>query len=207
MCGYVGVFELRCRSRREGYLCPGCRASARYQHQAQTIATLFGASDLAALVDQPAFADLRIYEPGVIGPFRKYWARLPHCTNSYFWPDVGLGQVHEGLRCESLEALTFPDASFDLVVTADIFEHVRRPWAAFEAIAHVLTPGGVHVMAIPTAEPLPRTSEPRVDTTSEVDVMLKEPIYHGSPKDPNGSLVYTDFGADLPQRLTAWATR
>ena len=27
------------------------------------------------------------------------------------------------------------------------------------------------------------------------------PVYHGSPVDPQGSLVYTDFGMDLPEQL------
>jgi hypothetical protein len=42
-----------------------------------------------------------------------------------------------------------------------------------------------------------------VDTSGDEDRLLKPPVYHGSPKDPRGSLVYTDFGADLPARLTA----
>jgi hypothetical protein len=57
-------------------------------------------------------------------------------------------------------------------------------------------------MSIPTPHPLPAVSQPRVDTSTDEDVLLAEPVYHGSPRDPRGSLVYTDFGADLPGRLT-----
>jgi hypothetical protein len=35
---------------------------------------------------------------------------------------------------EDLEALTFPDESFDLVITQDVFEHVLRPAKAFAEI-------------------------------------------------------------------------
>ena len=34
-------------------------------------------------------------------------------------------------------------------------------------------------------------------------MLLKPAVYYGSPKDPQGSLVYTDFGADLAPRLVA----
>src|SRR3954454_17534633 len=76
VCGFQGRFELLCRSRREGFLCPGCRASLRYQHQAQTIVDLYGHRDtpsLSALAKDPQLAELTIYEPGVIGPYRKLW--------------------------------------------------------------------------------------------------------------------------------------
>ena len=204
VCGFQGSFELLCRSPREGFNCPECRSSLRYQHQAQTIVSTLGgrAASLVALVETDAFQGLRIFEPGVVGPFRKYWNSLPGYQSSYFWPDVTLGQSREGVRCEDLERLTFPDDSFDIIVSSDIFEHVRRPWDAFRSLLRVLAPGGWHVMSIPTSYPLPAVSEPRVDTSTDEDRLLKPAVYHGSPKDPNGSLVYTDFGSDLPRLLT-----
>jgi hypothetical protein len=206
VCGYQGSFERVHRSAREGFPCPDCRSSLRYQHQAQTIVTLLGrqrTTDLVTLVRTDSrFRELRLYEPGVIGPFRKHWQHLPGYHSSYFWPDVAPGDRREGVRCEDLEHLTFDDESFDLVVTSDIFEHVRRPWDAFASVLRVLAPGGWHVMSIPTTHPLPGMSHARVDTATNEDRLLKPAVYHGSPKDPRGSLVYTDFGADLPARLT-----
>ncbi|MDQ3729972.1 MAG: hypothetical protein M3355_10330 [Actinomycetota bacterium] len=40
-----------------------------------------------------------------------------------------------------------------------------------------------------------------MDTSGPDDVHLDEPRYHGSPVDPDGSLVYTDFGLDLVEEL------
>jgi hypothetical protein len=207
VCGYVGSFELLCRSRREGFLCPTCGSSLRYQHQAQVIVSLLGhqtTTDLATLAaGSSRFHALRIYEPGLVGPFRQHLGRLPGYQQSYFWSQVAVGQHHEGVRCEDLEHPTYAPDSFDLIITSDIFEHVRRPWHGFRALFGVLERGGVHVMSIPTEHPLSATSQPRVDTSGDGDRLLKPAVYHGSPNDPRGSLVYTDFGADLPDRLTA----
>jgi SAM-dependent methyltransferase len=38
-----------------------------------------------------------------------------------------------------------PDASFDLVVSSDVFEHIDRPWLAATEIARILKPGGLAI--------------------------------------------------------------
>jgi SAM-dependent methyltransferase len=38
-----------------------------------------------------------------------------------------------------------PDASFDLVVSSDVFEHIDRPWLAAAEIARILKPGGLAI--------------------------------------------------------------
>jgi SAM-dependent methyltransferase len=156
---------------------------------------------LIELRGQPSFGELAIYEPGIVGPFRHLLRELPGYVNSYFWVDVAPGDERDGVRCEDLRDLTFPDDSFDLVITSDIFEHVREPMAAFAEIFRVLRPGGHHIFTIPLHWPLPSTTEPRVDYSGAADVFLAPPVYHGSPTDPKGSLVYTDFGMDLPEQL------
>jgi SAM-dependent methyltransferase len=87
------------------------------------------------------------------------------------------------------------------VITSDIFEHVRGPMPAFAEIFRVLRPGAYHIFTVPLRWPLPSITESRVDFSGSEDVFLAPPVYHGSPTDPNGSLVYTDFGMDLPEEL------
>lgn len=36
-----------------------------------------------------------------------------------------------------------PDASFDVVLSVDVFEHIDRPWLAGEEIVRILRPGGL----------------------------------------------------------------
>jgi SAM-dependent methyltransferase len=203
VCGCRGVFVCNERSFREGYLCSTCRSSLRSQGQADALLRLYsmnGSSSLSALVEEPAFAALRIWEPGLAGPLRKHLRRLPGYVQTAYEPDVAGGDYVDGLRCEDLMALTFPDDSFDLIITSDILEHVRRPYAAFRELHRVLSPGGRHVFSIPLHHPLPSTTVERVDTSGDVDRHLAEPHFHYGP---GGSthLVYNDFGQDLLDRL------
>ncbi len=137
----------------------------------------------------------------MIGPFRPLLKDLPGYVQSYFWEGVPTGQAFEGVRCEDLQNLTFEDESFDLVITSDIFEHIRRPFDAFAEIGRTLRKGGSHVFTVPFAWPLKEEIIRRVDTVGDRDFNLFPPVYHGSPTDPDGSLVYTDFGTSLIDRL------
>jgi SAM-dependent methyltransferase len=203
VCGHVGEFVQIDAPTRESHLCGSCDATLRYRAQAAAIAAAYGSPELtlSELIEVPAFRELEIYEPGIAGPLRYVLGRLPHYLNSYYWPDVDLGESQEGVRCEDLRALTFADKSFDLVVSSDILEHVRGPMDAFSELHRILRPGGMHIFTVPMIWPLPSTTESRVDYSGAEDRHLKEPVYHGSPTDPQGSLVYTDFGMDLPESL------
>lgn len=205
VCGVEGIFEANGQPTRESHRCPSCQASLRYQGQAEVIMSLFareGSTSIEQLVREQAFHSLAVYEPGVLGPFRRYLCTLPAYTTSAYWPDVAEGHRRDGLECQNLMSLTYPDESFDLVITSDIFEHVRKPYQAFEEIRRVLRPGGIHVFSIPLLHPMPANTVSRVDTSGADDIFVLEPHYHGGPG--NGKhLVYTDFGADMLEALAA----
>lgn len=204
VCGAPGVFVRNHRYLRNGYRCSMCNSSLRYQGQADALVHFYsrhGSTSLAKLVNEPDFSALRIWEPGVMGPLRQHLATLPGYVQSNYWPDVPGGEYIDGIRCEDLMAVTFPDNSFDLVVTSDVLEHVRRPYEAFRELYRVLRPGGRHIFSIPVGHPMPRSTIERVDGSGDEDVYLAEPRYHHGP---GGSthLVYNDFGQDLLDRLS-----
>ena len=76
-------------------------------------------------------------------------------------PLAQLGYVPTGVDIEGTEpdvwgdlhALPFPDASFDLLVTSAVFEHVKEPHVAMAEAARVCRAGALFVGTIAFAEP------------------------------------------------------
>jgi len=104
--------------------------------------------------------------------------------------------LKDGQRSENLEALTFPDESFDLIIPQDVFEHVLRPAKAFAEIARTLKPGGAHVYTVPYYRGK-KTVARAVSNGNEGITHLMKPDYHVNPIDTAGSLVVTEWGDEL----------
>ncbi|GAA0423739.1 class I SAM-dependent methyltransferase [Cocleimonas flava] len=203
VCGFYGEFHKNNRSFREGYQCPECNSSLRYRGQAASILKIFGKPGQETITDlskDDEFSQLTIYEPGLIGPFRKLFSGYKGYRNSFYWDDVDLGDYSDDIQCQSLEELTFGENEIDLIISSDIMEHVRQPWVAFADIYRVLKPGGYHVFSIPIDFPIKSKTTYRVDTSGDDDVYIEEPYYHGNGVGGK-SLVYTDFGADIESHL------
>ncbi|MAU97619.1 MAG: hypothetical protein CMP81_17310 [Fulvimarina sp.] len=204
LCGWQGRFQRTHRSERETLACGGCRATLRYRGQAEVICREIAAGrfeTLADLATSGALSILAIYEPGITGPLRPFLRQAGRYEQSIYDPDQPSGTRRaDGIVHQDLMATAFCDASFDLVVTSDIFEHVRRPFLAFAEIRRILKPGGLHVWTVPIGMPPPDETRARVDTSGPEDRMILPPVYHGSGTD-GLSLVYTDFGRDIGRLL------
>lgn len=184
--------------------CPACRSARRTRDLARYLLRAYGdgrAADLPAAL--PALDGLRVYEAQASGPLHLVLQALPGYLCSEYLPEAARpGEIRaDGVRCEDLQALSFPDGSLDLVITQDVLEHVADPWRALAEIFRVLAPGGRHVFTVPIhpGHPTTRRAEPR---GAEVRHLLP-PVHHGDPLRRGGSLVFTDFGDDLPARLCA----
>lgn len=202
-CGQFQEFVRAHRLIRETYRCAGCHALLREREQARALLDGFeslGARSLAELVEHTDFRRLRIYEPGTIGGFRRFLKGLPYYQQSIYYPEAERGKATAELPHGDLEALGFADASFDLVITSDILEHVRRPRAALAEIARILRPGGWHVFTVPLQHPAAQRTVARVDTSTDEDRMLLPAAYHGDGRGGR-SLVYNDFGLDIVELL------
>lgn len=204
LCGWEGRFRRTHRSERETLACGACRATLRYRGQAEVICRRIDAGRHATLADlaaSGALSGLAIYEPGTTGPLRPWLRQAGRYVQSIYEPGLPSGTLRaDGYVCQDLMGTTFPDAGLDLVVTSDIFEHIRKPFVAFAEIRRILKPGGMHVWTVPIGLPPPAETRARVDTSGREDRMLLEPIYHGSGSD-GLSLVYTDFGRDIGRLL------
>ena len=91
--------------------------------------------------------------------------------------------VLPGLRHEDVERLSFAGASFDLVVSNDVLEHVAEPAAALGELYRVLRPGGELIFSVPFWIDREATVRRAERAGGEVRHLLP-PAYHGDPLRP-----------------------
>jgi SAM-dependent methyltransferase len=106
-----------------------------------------------------------------------------------------VGSYKEDMRCENLEKTSFNCASFDLIITQDVLEHIMNPCNAFKEIERILKPSGVHVFTIPYCST--QKTIVRAEQGIEGFRYLNKPLFHDNPVDENGSLVVTEWGNDF----------
>jgi len=154
----------------------------------------------------PNWAELDIHEssPAARGVSPLLRTRAPGYVPTHFWPDVPLGTVRNGIRCESLEAQTFPAERFDLVITQDVMEHVFDPARAYAEIYRTLRPGGYHIHTTPIYKSLVHSEQKAVLKENGQIEHLAEPEYHGNPISGDGALVTYHYGYDLAERIAEW---
>lgn len=118
-------------------------------------------------------------------------------SSSHYFADIPRGEFKGEHRSEDLSKLTFPDQTFDIFITQDVFEHVIDPENAFREIARVLKPGGAHVFTMPW---YPDLKENRIRAKLENGkiIHVEEAVYHGNPISSEGSLVTIDWGIGFP---------
>lgn len=202
VCGAETEFTLKKTglSLRES-ACGSCGGSRRNRDLSAGILRTYGLDPSGSLASHlPALTPLAIFEAQAEGPIHRVLRRLPGYRCAEFLDGISPGEMNSaGVRCEDLERLTFADGSFDLVVTQDVFEHVPRPEAAFREIARVLKPGGCHIFTVPLHEG--RSTRTRVRPDGGPMERPLPPVHHGDPLRSSGSLVFTDFGDDVPALL------
>lgn len=186
VCGKRTLFVAHDNWLREYLFCVRCGSNSRTRSFIDTLETEF-----------PQYRELHIYESSPGGSASdKLRRECPKYEYSHFFPAVPLGTYKNGVRCENLEKLTFPDNYFDIVVTQDVMEHVFTAENAFFEIARVLKPGGAHIFTVPFHRNSPTVVRAHINDGKISHVL--EPVYHGNPIDAKGALVVRDWGFDLP---------
>jgi hypothetical protein len=193
ICGPDAHFTSQSTWLRDHFLCTRCHSLPRERAFMATIQMF-----------RPEWQSLVIHEssPAFRGPSRLLRDAAPGYSYSYYDEQTEPGAIspRTGARNENLEAMTFPDASFDMFLTQDVFEHLFDPESAIREISRVLKPGGIYIMTVPLVNKH-RPSRRRAVLQSGQVVHLVEPEYHGSPNSENGSLVTMDWGFDICFRL------
>lgn len=144
------------------------------------------------------------YQGGKIVGFLDYQAplKLRNLPNTIRQNLILIDAMLEmgGIRHEDITRLSFSDASLDLIVSNDVFEHVPDPLATFRECARVLRPGGMILATIPFHSNRDISIVRAKLEVTDVHHLLPA-MYHGNPVSADGSLVFTDFGWDMIQNL------
>ncbi|PZV38881.1 methyltransferase type 11 [Mesorhizobium kowhaii] len=182
---------------RDFLVCSGCGSIPRERAIAHVLSESFA-----------AWRRMSIHEssPSDRGISRKLSRQCTDYIATQFFPEMRLGSIVSGFRNENLEAQTFDDQRFDLVITLDVMEHVNQPESVLKEVARTLKPGGAYVFTVPTYKGK-TDSERRAlyKPDGSIDHLVPEPEYHGNPISDSGSLVTFHYGYDLPERIYSWS--
>ncbi|SDA21897.1 Glycosyltransferase involved in cell wall bisynthesis [Nitrosospira sp. Nsp18] len=152
----------------------------------------------------PPSAESRIYLTEQITPmYRWLQARYPNMQGSeYLGSKHEPGAILDGIRHEDVMRLSFPNASFDRVLSFDVLEHLPDPKNALREIYRVLDKDGVFLFTVPFSSDSP-TDIIRATLNEDGSIEHHLPAeYHDNPIDPEGgALCFRYFGWELLDEL------
>jgi SAM-dependent methyltransferase len=182
---------------RESLICPECGAISRDRGLIVGLAAVLGEG--RPLRGWPTRPELRMFEtsgyrghPRYLPELVGYW-NLPYAAP----PDSGSREPIDARRGADLLDMQFPDGYFDIVMSAEVLEHVPDAGQAISEIVRVLAPGGHLVLQVPYVHAWER-NEIRVNRWHDRDVYLATPEYHAEE-----TLVYRIYGRELLGDLSA----
>ena len=191
---------------RETLQCRKCLASMRQRSLALALLdqwyrrTSVRHESIAALAAS-GLGGIRLFDTDNFSAISKLLRSDPNYIRSSYLPDMSWGlEIEPNYYNINLERIDFPDASFDIVLTSDVMEHVRNCDGAHAEIQRVLAPGGAYIFNVPYDENSDIDIQ-LIDTSSIEDVYLCEPQYHGDPL-TGGILAYRVFGRNLITKLS-----
>ncbi|HUZ09423.1 MAG TPA: methyltransferase domain-containing protein [Acidimicrobiales bacterium] len=207
VCGQRTMIERFTENIRESGYCTACGAWTRIRQLAAVLIpaarTITGTS-VRSVVEMVPLPDLRIYNTEAHGSLHDALAAAPeYVCSEFFGPELRSGDRHQsGVIHQDLQELSFPDESFDVVISTDVLEHVPDPYRAHREILRVLRPGGHHVFTVPYVDGAALDQvRARLGPGSSIEHML-EPVYHDDPVRPGeGALVFTIFGLEMIPNL------
>jgi SAM-dependent methyltransferase len=181
---------------RDHLFCSRCGSIPRERALALTLSRRF-----------PDWRSLAIHEssPGPRGVSPKLGRECAGYVATQFLPGKPLGRPVRGVRNENLEAQTFADSEFDLVITLDVMEHVNDPEQCLREIARTLKPGGAYLFTAPTYKDQVASERRALYQADRSVEHYFEPEYHGNPIDPRGSLVTFHYGYDFAELINRWS--
>ncbi len=140
----------------------------------------------------------RVYELSARGALVRYLTRrYRDVTLSEYRDGERPGAMRRGLACQDVQQLRYADASFDLVTSTEVFEHVADDRAGFREVHRVLAPGGWFVFTVPLAD---------ADATLERAALRDGRLVHLTAAEYHRDrlrrvLAFRTYGRDIGMRL------
>jgi len=199
VCGQAATFDGFTDNVRESGYCSVCHSFNRQRQMAFVLRQLLGLPLNAKWSAPRRFALYNTETTGAVHAALS--SRLSYVGSEFFGPDYVSGTIVQGKRHENLQALSFADASFDVVMSSDVLEHMPCPYQAHREIWRVLRPGGCHIFTVPFSHALEH-DDVRAVMENGQPKLLAPALYHGDPVRPDeGILVWTIFGLEMIGRL------
>ena len=212
VCGQGTLFvSPRIDESRNTSYCVICGCSARKRHVAFEILNAFPGG--ACIRDWGPVESFRMLSTSWDDQFTFFLSHFSWYNFSEYFPDLPSGEeIVKGGYSLDLQATNLNDSTYDLIVTEDVFEHVRDHRKGFLEVHRILKKGGHHIFTVPYMPD--QKTKTMVDSSGAEDVFLTEPEYHyGGVSVRDGSfdvkaalaqnkvLAYRTFGSDLVELL------
>jgi len=155
---------------------------------------------MVAMTRLPPSSD--VYELSSRGALVCYLRR--HFDRPYFseyFDNVPPGASLRGVPCQDVQELRLADASFDLVTSTEVFEHVPDDAKGFREICRVLRPGGRFIFTVPLLD-AEETLERALLAADGAISHLTPPEYHSDRiRGGRKVLAFRTYGRDICGRL------
>ncbi len=209
VCGRRTFFLVTCEpdGLRNDAFCARCGSIARTRHIALAMLDALAPRDVRTVAALGRRPDIAVWHTAARGALARVLRPRPRSIAagarpvlvlSEYFDGVPSGQVRHGVLCQDVQATSFDAATFDLVLTEDVLEHVPDFRAALAEIRRVLKPGGVHVFSVPYYPDEPTRA--LFERTSDGWRPLGPVEYHDDAV--RGRIAtYTRFGRDFPRIL------
>jgi SAM-dependent methyltransferase len=178
---------------REHLRCPRCHMNNRMRASIHLLVEIIA----------PA-RESRIYATEQSGPLYTYLQkRFPLLEGSEFVQATALMSENSSkkLRHEDLTQLSFPNHSFDVILSFDVLEHIPDYRSAFAECARTLKPGGKMLFSVPfDANSARNQIRARLQKDGTIEHLLP-PEYHDDPRNPEGCLCFQHFGWEMLEQM------
>lgn len=141
---------------------------------------------------------LNVYSAEANGTFHRYLQQYVDpdllTTSDYLGDNYQSGTIVNQVRHEDLQKTSFDDEMFDLIISAEVFEHIPDALMAEKEVVRILKPGGYYCFSVPFHTDHEEDNVlAAINEQGEIEYYT-EPQYHGDPLNPEeGILVFRIF--------------